>query len=158
MKNGSIAFPYKTGAQTVILRHEEQDITLINKAVIAQLTEKMKAIDAPPYFFEFEGLAGTEAGWELVCSAVRPNARDTPRSTMAVFRMAFEPDGKLSKVSPPIRRHDGTLYKDYAAALDVLDSDLAIIPGFHSSTLSLVNWEGLVVKEIETSNDLSCYV
>jgi len=65
--------------------------------------------------------------------------------------MAFEPDGKLSKVSPPIRRHDGTLYKDYAAALDVLDSDLAIIPGFHSSTLSLVNWEGLVVKEIETS-------
>ena len=121
---------------------------VINTSSGVTLATIRSIFNYPPFFFEFEGLASTPQGWELLCSVVDPDARDTPLSTKAVFRMAFNPTGALTKISPPVRNKDGSLYTDYAAALDVLDNGLAIVPAFHKRGVVLVNWEGRVVRRI----------
>ncbi|HIA01400.1 MAG TPA: hypothetical protein EYN66_05750 [Myxococcales bacterium] len=126
--DGRAVFPYKTGRQSVVVRDGNQDIPLITTATLKQLHKKAAKLASGPLFFEFEGLAYFAGGWELLVSVVRPNVQDTPKSTMAVFRMSFSRDGKLETIS-----EDG----------------LAIVPGFHGRGVSLVDNNGRIVHKID---------
>jgi hypothetical protein len=94
-------------------------------------------------------LAFAGGGWELLASVVRPDAPDTPKSTMAVYRMSFDQDGSFRRISPPIRHGDGSLYTDYGGAMAVLENGLAIVPGFHKPGVSLVDKNGLIIHHID---------
>jgi hypothetical protein len=149
LMDGRIIFPYKTGRQSVVLRDGDQDLPLITTETLKQLRDRAVKVAGGPLFFEFEGVAQAAGGWELLVSVVRPNAKDTPKSTMAVFRMSFKRAGGLERISPPIRHADGTLYTDYGGALDVLESGLAVVPGFHTRGVSLVDWNGRIIHHID---------
>ena len=150
IKDDAVAFVYKTGIQTVVVRDRTEDIVLVNAPVVAELRRRAQAVAEPPYFFEFEGLDFVEETrtWELICAVVLPDARDTPASTKAVFRMEHAEDGKLLRISPAVRYPDGTIYKDYAASLHVVDG-LALVGGFYRDGAVLIDWDGRVVKHIK---------
>lgn len=144
-KAGEVALLYKTGAQRVVLRHGDKDLPLVGPGVIARLRQAARQAGATePMYFEFEGLASTNRGWEVICSVVRPDARDTPRSTMSVFRLAFDASGALTRLSAPFRREDGTLHVDYAASLDVTASGDAIVGAFLGRGAYVAGWDGRV--------------
>ena len=99
-RDGRWAFPYKTGAQRVVVRDGNNDINVIGPAVISQLRDASAALVEGPLYFEFEGLDSSEKGWEFVVAVVEPDARDTPRSTKLSFRFWCNFDGTEPTLSP----------------------------------------------------------
>lgn len=144
------AYPWKSGEQAVNLRLPNgTDRPLVTPDVLARLEGAFAAIRAESraerarIFWEFEGLDATKSGWELLATAVDRDARDTPASTFATFRLSFDNAVQLTRLSPPLRRRDGRLHRDYAAALCVLADDVAVIPAFLGSGVHLFGPDGL---------------
>lgn len=148
VRDGVIAFPYKTGAQRVVLRWGDKELPLIDAPQIAQLNAAAAAVSRGPFYHEFEGLEWFEGGWQLIDAVVAPDVRDTPASTRCVMRLWFDAGGRLLRVSPPLRRLDGRLATDYAAALAVLPGDLALIPGFKVPGVRTWDAEGRLVADL----------
>ena len=148
-RNGRLVFPYKTDAQRVVLRDGTDNIPIVEKFLIEQLERQAAAVAQPPFYFEFEGLAWHASRWVLLCAVVRPNAPDTPASTVANILITTREDGSNPQLSKPIHWEDGRLYTDYGAALDYTEAGLAIVPGFHRRGVVLVDATGLIVHEID---------
>ena len=142
LRDGVFAYPYKTGAQDVVLRWGTTDIPLVGPQVIVTLDAAAKEAGPPPYFYEFEGLEWFGQRWELLAAVVRPDVRETPSSTIAVSRLWFKPDGTFERLSPLFRLEQSELYRDYAAALCVVGDDIAVVPGFRSEGVSLFDTLG----------------
>ena len=121
-RDGRVVFPYKTGAQSVVLRDGTMDIPVVGPTLINTLRQKSEALAAPPFYFEFEGLAWQEKQWILLCAVVRPDAADTPKSTMANSPHASGRDTTDRISSHPMERWQ--TYTDYGAALDMTEDGL----------------------------------
>ncbi|MBT9558003.1 MAG: hypothetical protein IV100_18350 [Myxococcales bacterium] len=146
---GGFAYPWKTGEQSVVLRLPDgTDRALVTPSVLGRLDRAIDAIRDEAtarqarVFWEFEGLDATPTGWELLATAVDRDARDTPASTFASFRLSFDSEVRLTRLSPPLRRRDGRLHRDYAAALCVLSNDVAVIPAFSGTGVTLFGPDG----------------
>lgn len=153
---GGFAYPWKTGEQTVVLRLPDgSDRPLVTAAVLERLGDAMDALREETnarrarIFWEFEGLDATPTGWELLATAVDRDARDTPASTFASFRLTFDREVRLTRLSPPFRRQDGRLHRDYTAALCVLSNDVAVVPAFLGSGVFLFGPDGRERRHID---------
>jgi hypothetical protein len=148
-RNGQPAFPFKTDGQAISIRVGEQSTPVIGPSIIARLESEARKLAQPPCWFEFEGLARAPLGWAFVVSVVRPNVRDTPRSTLANFLLHVGDDGALQSLTPPITKADGSLYTDYGASLDLLPDGRAVIGGFFEAGAVVVSSDGRVQKRID---------
>ncbi len=149
VRDGKLAFPFKTGAQAVSVHWNDRNISLVDEQVIRRLDEAASRIATGPFFYEFEGLEWHAGRWQLLCAVVRPDVRETPSSTVLITRLWFGPDGAFQRLSPWFRDESGALYHDYAAALCVVGDDLAVVPGFFGAGVTLFDREGRAVRHLD---------
>ncbi len=148
VRDGVLAFPYKTDAQRVVLKWGQREMVVIDRPEIARLDAAAAEVARGPFFHEFEGLEWFEGGWQLLDAVVSPTARDTPASTRCVFRLWLDESGRLQRISPALRRAGGGLATDYAAALAVLPGDVALVPGFRIPGVRTYAPDGRVLADL----------
>lgn len=148
-RDGRLVFPYKRHGQVLVVRDGEKDIPLVDEAIIARLKEATRAVAEPPFWFEFEGLDFENGRWEVLVSAVHQDAPHPPESTLALFRLRVSAEGRFESLSGALRWWDGSLYRDYGGAIDVLPDGRALVPGFFSGGVSVVGEDGRVVRHIK---------
>jgi hypothetical protein len=118
--------------------------TLLTAAGRRVLTDRLcsEACD-----MESEGLAWRGGRWHTVATFSKASTGPLQRP-LAVYWLRFEAPGRTPEVIGPVRYGSGQPLREFVAALDITPSGLAIMPGFRTSGIRLVDERGLVVGEV----------
>lgn len=95
-----------------------------------------------------EGIAARADGWMLACGT----PPEAPQGAFGFF-VEIDPEGRLQRISPPLRDEQGAFFQDFVGSLDLSADGLAIVGGFLRPEVYLFTTDGTLLARMPSPTD-----